>query len=171
MSSKIQRVLPPDMSLTPLFIAYRLLSGDNPFNIAMLEGSNIEATNRAVEIIIKLMPQRDEIQNELDKAIKMKAQLSLPAHLAAIIQMDEASLSKLMTIKFVTDKLEESETKNMIDAINNMEGETMVPDENNLEKSCDCCSMNRDDYGHELSQDDQYETEKLNELEEIMTAK
>ena len=171
MSSKIQRVLPPDMSLTPQFIAYRLLSGDNPFNIAMLKGSNIETTIKAIEIIIKFMPKREEIINELDKAIKMKAQLSLPAHLAAIINIDEESLSKLMTIKFVTDKLEESEIKSMIDAINKMEGKTLVPDENNLEKSCDCCSMQKDDYGHELSQEDQSETEKLNELEEIMAAK
>lgn len=171
MSSKIQRVLPPDMSLTPQFIAYRLLSGDNPFNIAMLEGSNIEATNKAVEIIINLMPQRDEIQDELTKAIKMKAQLSLPAHLAAIIKMDEASLSKLMTIKFVTDKLEEYETKNMIDAINKMEGETIVPNENNLEKSCDGCCIDKEEYGHELSQEDQAEKERLDQLEEIMAAK
>ena len=83
----------------------------------------------------KLVPQREEIQKELTDAIKMKAQLSLPAHLAAMIKMDEASLSKLMTIKFVTDQLEESETKNMIDAINKMEEETMVPNENNLEKA------------------------------------
>ena len=171
MSSKIQRVLPPDMSLTPKFIAYRLLSGDNPFNIAMLKGSNIEATNKALEIIIKLMPQREEIQKELTDAIKMKAQLSLPAHLAAMIKMDEASLSKLMTIKFVTDQLEESETKNMIDAINKMEEETMVPNENNLEKSCDCCCMDREEYGHELSEEDQAEKERLDQLEEIMAAK
>ena len=171
MSSKIQRILPPDMSLTPQFIAYRLLSGDNPFNIAMLKGSNIEATNRAVEIIIKLMPQRKEIQDELTDAIKMKAQLSLPAHLAAMIKMDEASLSKLMTIKFVTDKLEESETKNMIDVINKMPGERLFDDENNLETSCDCCSVDTDDYGHELSEEDQAEKERLEQLEEIMTAK
>ena len=171
MSSKIQRILPPDMSLTPKFIAYRLLSGDNPFNIAMLKGSNIEATNKALEIIIKLMPQREEIQKELTDAIKMKAQLSLPAHLAAMIKMDEASLSKLMTIKFVTDQLEESETKNMIDAINKMEEETMVPNENNLEKSCDCCCMDREEYGHELSEEDQAEKERLDQLEKIMAAK
>ena len=171
MSSKIQRVLPPDMSLTPKFIAYRLLSGDNPFNIAMLKGSNIEATNKALEIIIKLMPQREEIQKELTDAIKMKPQLSLPAHLAAMIKMDEASLSKLMTIKFVTDQLEESETKNMIDAINKMEEETMVPSENNLEKSCDCCCIDREEYGHELSEEDQAEKERLDQLEEIMAAK
>ena len=171
MSSKIQRILPPDMSLTPKFIAYRLLRGDNPFNIAMLKGINIEATNKALEIIIKLMPQREEIQKELTDAIKMKAQLSLPAHLAAMIKMDEASLSKLMTIKFVTDQLEESETKNMIDAINKMEEETMVPNENNLEKSCDSCCMDREEYGHELSEEDQAEKERLDQLEEIMAAK
>ena len=171
MSSKIQRVLPPDMSLTPQFIAYRLLSGDNPFNIAMLEGSNFEATTKAVEIIINLMPKRQEIINELDKAIDMKAQLSLPAHIAAIIKMDEKSLSLLMTIKFVTDKLEESEIKNMIDAINKMPEETQVPDENNLEKSCDCCPIDTDDYGHELSEEDQAEKERLDQLEEIMAAK
>ena len=119
MSSKIQRVLSSDMSLTPQFIAYRLLSGDNPFNIAMLEGSNIETTIKAIEIIVKLMPKREEIINELDTAIKMKAQLSLPAHIGAMVKMDEESLSKLMTIKFVTDQLEESERKNIIDARDN----------------------------------------------------
>ena len=171
MSSKIQRVLSSDMSLTPQFIAYRLLSGDNPFNIAMLEGSNIETTIKAIEIIVKLMPKREEIINELNDAIKMKAQLSLPAHIAAMVKMDEESLSKLMTIKFVTDQLEESERKNMIDAINKMEGETNVPDQNYLEKSCDCCSIENDDYGHELSEEDQAEKEKLDQLEEIMSAK
>lgn len=171
MSSKIQRVLSSDMSLTPQFIAYRLLSGDNPFNIAMLEGSDIEATKKAVKIIIDLMPKREEIINELDTALKMKAKLSLPPHLAAMVKMDEESLSILMTIKFVTDQLEESERKNMIDAINKMEGETTVPDKNNLEKSCDCCSIETDDYGHELSEEDQAEKRMIDELEEIMSAK
>ena len=171
MSSKIQRVLPPDMSLTPQFIAYRLLSGDNPFNIAMLEGSDIEATRKAVKIIINLMPKRQEIINELDTALKMKAKLSLPPHLAAMVKMDEESLSILMTIKFVTDQLEESETKNMIDAINKIPRETPDINETNLETSCDCCSIDGDDYGHELSEEDQAEKQKLNELEEIMAAK
>ena len=117
------------------------------------------------------MPKREEIINELDAAIKMKAQLSLPAHVGAMVKMDEESLSKLMTIKFVTDQLEESERKNMIDAINKMEGETNVPDQNYLEKVCDSCSIENDDYGHELSEEDQAEKQKLNELEEIMSAK
>ena len=107
----------------------------------------------------------------MNDAIKMKAQLSLPTHIADMVKMDEESLSKLMTIKFVTDQLEESERKNMIDAINKMEGETTVPDQNNLEKSCDCCSIENDDYGHELSEEDQAEKERLDQLEEIMSAK
>lgn len=171
MSSKIQRVLPSNMSLTPQFIAYRLLSGDNPFNIAMLEGSNIETTIKAIEIIVKFMPKRQEIINELDDATKMKAQLSLPSHIASKVKMDEESLSKLMTIKFVTDQLEESERKNMISAINKMPGEIPVSNQNNLEKSCDCCSIEIDDYGHELSEEDKAEQERLEQLEQIMSAK
>ena len=59
----------------------------------------------------------------------------------------------------------------MIDAINKMTGETPDINENNLETSCDCCSIDGDDYGHELSEEDQAEKQKLNELEEIMAAK